>query len=321
MIVGCSGSRWCCWLIDGERMQITRNSTGMCAELAVLVDKDAHDYCVVVIKGTFEADCDGNLSLAAEQQPFVYADEHFGDPQTTGIRLECDFAVYKPLTDVVVLGRAISPDHLAVRELPVRLEVDGRHKDVIVHGNSEPTWLRAPQPFTEMPLEPFGFGFVGRSSPQRAGFAGTYDRRWLDEVCPFLPEDFDHRYFQGAPPDQQYPHFRGGEVIRGVHMAERPVVQYNVPGVELPVRYRFRRDDVVVRPVLDTVVLEPDRDRATFAWRTRVRLGKKNDELLEIHVGNEPTRDTGFYEYRRGKPAFRGIAETLRWLRARRVKS
>lgn len=35
-------------------MQITANTSGMVAELAMAADKDARDHCVVAIKGTFD---------------------------------------------------------------------------------------------------------------------------------------------------------------------------------------------------------------------------------------------------------------------------
>ena len=43
--------------------------------------------------------------------------------------------------------------------------------------------------------------------------AGTYDQKWLDEKFPFLPEDFDKRYFQSAPEDQQTDTLEGGEPV------------------------------------------------------------------------------------------------------------
>ena len=50
------------------------------------------------------------------------------------------------------------------------------------------------------------YGPLGRGWPQRARYAGTYDQAWLDDHFPFLPPDFDDRYHQAAPPDQQMPH-------------------------------------------------------------------------------------------------------------------
>lgn len=41
---------------------------------------------------------------------------------------------------------------------------------------------------------------MGRSWQPRLRYAGTYDQHWMDERLPFLPEDFDLRYFQSAPP-------------------------------------------------------------------------------------------------------------------------
>lgn len=368
-------------------MQITQNSTGMPAAVTVAADKDARDYCVVVVKGTFDTSPTGSMKLASEQAPFVHADEHYGDPETTSIRYESDFALFKPLTDVVVVGKAVAPHGRPTEELPVRLEVQGSHKDAIVVG--ERRWVHAagglvstrPIPFTEMPLTfdrafggmddtggpgkgaaeprnlvgvgfhsqrshqeihgtalpnvedprqriqshrdrptPVGFGFVGRSWKPRSSFAGIYDQHWLDEVCPFLPESFDHRYFQGAPADQQFPHFNGGEIIRCVHMAESPVVRYDIPTLRVPVEFCFFDGDVSVPSILDTVVLEPHLGRAILCWRARIALGKKLDDLREIRVGPMPSKDDGFIGYRRGKPLFDGLASTLRWLARRRVR-
>ncbi len=50
---------------------------------------------------------------------------------------------------------------------------------------------------------PMSLGAIGRSWRPRVNCAGTYDQQWVDNRAPFWPDDFDYRYFQAAPPDQQ----------------------------------------------------------------------------------------------------------------------
>src|SRR4051812_46714942 len=122
-------------------MQIALNMTGMQAGLCVATDKEARDICVVVVKGTFKTSAHGKMTLAREQRPLGAADEHHGDPATTSIRYECDFALEKPLTDVIVVGKAVSPSGQRVKQLGVRLEVQGQKKDLLVLG--ERHWARS----------------------------------------------------------------------------------------------------------------------------------------------------------------------------------
>lgn len=49
--------------------------------------------------------------------------------------------------------------------------------------------------------KPMALGPLGRGWPQRARYADTYGQKWLDEVFPLLPADFDERYYQAAPED------------------------------------------------------------------------------------------------------------------------
>jgi hypothetical protein len=362
-------------------MQIASNTTGMLAGLCVAADRDARDRCVVVVKGTFFTDDRGELTLAEEQRPIVAADEHHGDPGTTSVRHECDFALEKPLTDVIVVGMAVVPGRRSVKKLPVRLEVHDRVKDLMIHGDRRWTsamGLRANDaiPFTEMPITfdrafggmddsdpervvvetrnpvgvgfhprrrardiegrpvpniellsrpvssprdrqgPAGLGCVGRAWEPRVALAGTYDARWRDERAPFLPEDFDSRYFQCAPIDQQFPHFQGGEKIRCIHMAEREAVPYVIPSLHVPVEFRFDDGSVVRSAVLDTVTLEPHLELATLVWRASVPLRKKLTALREILVGERPAREAASpVGYRDGKPVFAGLTATLDWLR------
>ena len=65
---------------------------------------------------------------------------------------------------------------------------------------------------------PMSFGPLGRHWQPRVAYAGTYDQKWLDEVCPFLPADFDERYFQAAPPDQQCPKFTGEQQVTLINL-------------------------------------------------------------------------------------------------------
>jgi hypothetical protein len=365
-------------------MQITQNHLGMLAELTVAADVDARDHCVVVVKGTFEADAGGELHLAGVQCPLVGADEHHGSPDSSSPRYECDFAPYKPLTDVIVVGKAVAPKGQLTSRLPVRLEIDGRCKDLVVYGDRE--WIAGlrgltpsePRPLDEVPLTferawggldaggdpqrlaveernpvgvgfhpyaasdeiegrpvpnielmdqpirspreryvPAGYGCIGRSWLPRRRFAGTYDERWREERAPFLPEDFDQRYFQCAPPDQQLPHFKGGEQLRCVNMAEE-VVSYSMPVLDVRITFRFASRDIERRAVLDTVTLEPHLRRALLVWRASVPLGKRLTQLREVIVGTPPAQPSGLKGYHHGKPVFAGLDAAIRWLRRRR---
>ncbi|PRP98567.1 DUF2169 family type VI secretion system accessory protein [Enhygromyxa salina] len=365
-------------------MQIAANTTGMTAGMSVATDKHGHDYCVVVVKGTFDTDARGHMTLAGEQAPLILTDEHYGDPEISCIRYECEFAPEKPHAEVLVVGKAIPPGGRPASATTVRLDVEGCTKDIRVTG--ERRWVRslggvvpsAPVPFTEMlltydrafggqddsrgqgavavearnlhgvgynphrtvaqldgsrlpnlerpdqpmtgprdRLDPVGFGVLGRAYQQRLAYAGTYDQRWLDDVCPFLPEDFDARYFMSAPQDQWFPHFLGGERIRCVHMANEPVVQYVLPSMHVPIAFCFRDREIVQLGICDTVLVEPACHRAMLLWRTRVRLGKKLGDLRSVLVGPQPPKQAPLLGYRGGKPHFRTLGSALAWIRER----
>jgi hypothetical protein len=334
-------------------MQITSNTTGMPAELCVSTDKTGRDYCVCVVKGTFDIDQHGEAKLAEEQAPFVYADVHYGEPGTTSIRYECDFAPFKPNADIIVNGQAMSPQDKPVTELLVGVKVGNVQKVIKVVGDR--CWenglsgLRAsaPKPFVSMPLvyersfggsdnshsdpkhqgaelrnpvgagyrknpdpraaeglplpnledprqpmrgwtdkvSPVGCGVVGRGWQPRIRHAGTYDERWLNERFPFLPEDFDERYFQSAPADQQTDLPIEGETVRCVNLSPGAFLQFAIPKRKFPVTFRFRDRDEQAKPNLDTVIIEPDQHRVILIWRTRVQLGVKLNALREVMVG------------------------------------
>ena len=300
-------------------MQITANTTPHLAELFVPTDKHGRRRCVVVIKATFTVRPeDGRAVPAEEQAPFVYADQHHGDPGTTSIRYECDFVPVKPRAEVLVNASAVAPEGRAVRQLEVGFAGPGIAKRAVVTGDR--VWVEgangiqpsSPQPFTTVPLvyerafggsdhshertfmngtelrnpvgvgfhlngaretilglplpnverpearqtswsdkpEPVGFAGLGRGWRPRIGFAGTYDQHWLDDVFPFLPEDFDDRYFQAAPADQQLEALSPGARFGCLNMSEGGRFVAELPELAVPVRFHFddRTESATARP-------------------------------------------------------------------------
>lgn len=172
--------------------------------------------------------------------------------------------------------------------------------------------LGAPLPSTEErgdPVEsarggyrPMAFGPIGRNFEERRRYAGTYDERWLDEVCPFLPADFDLRYYQASPADQQMPFPRGGEIVQLFNLASRPIPPFELPRVEVPVEFeRVGARRVEEQAVLDTIVLEPDRRRVQLVWRASVPLQRNIHEMGRVIVGRMPR---GFYRARSSGKAY-----------------
>ncbi len=133
---------------------------------------------------------------------------------------------------------------------------------------------------------PMAFGPIGRGWPSRIRHAGTYDQDWIDKVFPFLPEDFDARYFQCAPEDQQIPHMQGGEQAALINLTPDGRREFALPSVELPiVFFRRRADRVETKGTLDTLMFEPDAERFSMVWRASLRLQRDIFEVSQVVVG------------------------------------
>ncbi len=133
---------------------------------------------------------------------------------------------------------------------------------------------------------PQSFGVIGRNFAARHRFAGTYDQAWTDEVFPFLPVDFDPRYHQSAPPEQQIEYPRGGEKVVLVNLTSQGRNVFRLPTVEIPVR--FTDEDgrqSSCEAVIDTVIIEPDMGRLLLVWRASLALRRDIHELKRCVAG------------------------------------
>ncbi|WP_310621600.1 DUF2169 family type VI secretion system accessory protein [Flexibacterium corallicola] len=117
--------------------------------------------------------------------------------------------------------------------VPATKPLDGAHdchdfnplgKGIIsVENSPKDKPVRAPQiedahiPITDWREDyvPQGFAPLAPVWRFREQYAGTYDTAWIKIQHPFLPADFDYRFYNCAHPDLTFsPHLRGGERIQ-----------------------------------------------------------------------------------------------------------
>jgi hypothetical protein len=136
---------------------------------------------------------------------------------------------------------------------------------------------------------PMSFGPVGRGWQPRSVFAGTYDQNWLDNIFPFLPPDFDDRYYQAAPTDQQMPYPRGGETVMLTNLTPEGRTAFRLPSTQLLVWF-FKKngEETEVPAVIDTIMIEPDQRRFMVSWRASLPLKKNMFEVVQVVVGPNP---------------------------------
>jgi hypothetical protein len=135
---------------------------------------------------------------------------------------------------------------------------------------------------------PMAFGPIGRNWEPRYRYAGTYDQDWLDKVFPFLPADFDERYYLSAPPDQQLAIPIGGPEVTLINLTADGRRSFKLPDFEAPVHVfpkKGEREDY--KAMLDTIVFEPDQERVTMTWRVARPLKKNMFEIAQVLVGKK----------------------------------
>jgi len=211
--------------------------------------------------------------------------------------------------------RATAPMPFAI--MPISYDrafggTDKRHKDPAQHAafaenpsgrgfhkHLTEAWLRgSPLPNTEElgigvdrpdgNYRPMSFGALGRHWEPRFRYAGTYDENWLDDEFPFLPKDFDTRYYQAAPAGQQLPKPVGEQRVSLIGLTAAGPHSFVLPHFEAPVTVFRRgglRTDVLAQ--VDTIVIEPDAGRVMMSWRIAMPLKRNLHEVAQVLVGRE----------------------------------
>ncbi|MGZ8942694.1 MAG: DUF2169 family type VI secretion system accessory protein [Methylobacter sp.] len=147
--------------------------------------------------------------------------------------------------------------------------VSGDHADGIILPNIEyPNELMRSK--NDRP-PPAGFGPISTHWQPRVSYVGTYDDNWMKTRQPLMPDDFDERFFQCAPFDQQAPSFlRGGEPCVFYRLTPEGDLRFFLPKLYFGFETRFYDGsrEYHKNKSLHTVILEPDFPRVSLVWHT-----------------------------------------------------
>lgn len=133
---------------------------------------------------------------------------------------------------------------------------------------------------------PACFGFSAPHWQPRTTFAGTYDDAWRKARAPYLPLDFDKRFFNAAHPDLIFPGIlQGGEPITITHMHPAGTLKFDVPSVKLVTRVQVGERVEEPEHHLETLILEPNQLKISLVWRAAVPCDKQLIKVSSVKIG------------------------------------
>ena len=132
---------------------------------------------------------------------------------------------------------------------------------------------------------PACFGFVASSWLPRRSFAGTYDQAWVRTRAPYLPRDFDRRFFNAASTDLVFDRFlTGGEPVELDGVSRRGPLRFALP-VERPEALVWMAGRTLKPPLhLETVVIEPNQDQICLTWRATLACDKAALKIRQVTI-------------------------------------
>ena len=133
---------------------------------------------------------------------------------------------------------------------------------------------------------PACFGFISPAWQPRFQYAGTYDEVWKKNTAPYLPNDFDKRFFNMAHQaliTEQY--LIGNEPVQIRNASPLGELKFRLPINPLEVLVHIKNRTVKPPLFMETVLIEPDENRFSLVWRASTPCDKEiiNIEKVDIN--------------------------------------
>lgn len=132
---------------------------------------------------------------------------------------------------------------------------------------------------------PAGFSALAPAWRPRVDYAGSYDQHWQQNRAPFLPEDFDKRFFNVAHPDLIYPgYLQGGEPVAISRMHPDGDLQFELPRVRLSGKVVLAGESKPLPMNLETLLLEPNQLQLAMVWKGAICCDKKALKIGDVSI-------------------------------------
>lgn len=132
---------------------------------------------------------------------------------------------------------------------------------------------------------PCCFAPVAPSWMPRRAFAGTYDAGWTRHRAPYLPHDFDPRFLQCAAPELTFDRYLQGNEPVEIHGASNTgPIGFTLPTARPIVEVKVAGASQEPWANLETLLIEPDENRATLTWRAALPCDRRVLKVDKIVV-------------------------------------
>lgn len=163
----------------------------------------------------------------------------------------------------------------------------GERKDVEINGLPLPN-LEDPSQLIRVPTDnpaPACFGFISPNWEPRVNYAGTYDEIWQSNRAPYLPLDFDKRFFNMAQPDMvASDYLKGGEPVSIIGMHPTGELRFHLPLVNINSEIIVGNMAYQPHMNLETVLLEPNKLHLSMVWRAAFPCDKNVLKIEKVRV-------------------------------------
>lgn len=112
-----------------------------------------------------------------------------------------------------------------------------------------------------------GFGPVPPFFAERSQWAGTFNEHWYEERRPLWPVDFDARFYQSAPKDQQCKgYLAGGERLMVSGFCHNDALSFRVPSEKHQAIAVFQDKEEITEMPLYTVWIDANKKRIELLY-------------------------------------------------------